>query len=154
MYLGKSIEKVAGSVQLVPFCSDCNSQDIETIQTCKCCGSHNITTDWFDDRSQKQTYEDCNVYKYKCDGCGKEFSVKLKSNISRQNTNKISFVDGEFIPYSCEDSSFEYIVPGDYCNNCLETLVRKLNFEVSRLTTSSHIQSTMDKLFPKEDDKQ
>ena len=88
MYLGKSIEKVAGSVQLVPFCSDCNSQNIETIQTCKCCGSHNITTDWFDDRSRKQTYEDCNVYIYKCDGCGKELSVKLKSNINRQNTNK------------------------------------------------------------------
>lgn len=143
MFLEKRLEKQKVGVRLVPFCIDCESQDIETIQTCKKCGSHNIKADWLDERSQKTEYEDVEVYIYKCDRCGKEFNGFNTSNI-------ISYCDGEFVPYKVDDAEQEVSLDKDLCRDCMEVVVSELHKELYNLISTEHILNVAEKIYKEE----
>lgn len=151
MFLRKDIVKVKTGNIVVPFCKDCNSQEIETIQICKKCGSHNITADWMDDRSIKQEYAEKEVHIYKCDCCGKEFD-------GFKTDKFISYSEGEFIcgkyDYN-EDYDYEYPenwnLEDDLCNNCKQKLVDELNYEVSKIINIKHIDETYKRILKGDD---
>lgn len=142
MFLKKEIKKYSTGIQLVPFCEDCESQDIETIQTCRKCGSHNIKSDWFDERSQKPKYEEKEVYIYKCDRCGKEFDGFETSNV-------ISYCDGEFVPYKVDDAEQEVSLDKDLCRDCMEVVVSELHKELYNLISTEHILNVAENVYKK-----
>ena len=149
MFLRKEVKRIkTGSYTLIPFCKDCDSEDIEIIKTCKHCGSHNIgnptTFDLLSDdkKGVKPVYEDKNYYVYKCDKCGKEFGKYidlLKSNI-------ISYAYGEFIYGAVEDS--EKVIPlnEDLCEDCINKLISKLNKQLNEVTEQENVLNTLNKL--------
>lgn len=149
MFLRKEVKRVkTGSYKQVSFCKDCDSDEIETIQTCKKCGSHNIGHPSFysmidnDTRGLKPIYEDKEFYVYKCDKCGKEFGKYidlLKSNI-------ISYAYGEFIYGAVEDS--EKVIPlnEDLCEDCINKLIYKLNKQLDEVTEQENILNTLNNL--------
>ena len=140
MFLEKRLEKQKVGTQLVPFCEDCESQDIETVQTCKKCGSHNIKSDWFDERSQKPKYEEREVYIYKCDRCNKEFNGFETPNI-------ISYCDGEFVPYKVDDAEKEVSLDKDLCRDCMNDIVSKLHRELYNIISTEHILGVVDSAY-------
>ena len=142
LFLKKEIKKYSTGIQLVPFCEDCESQDIETIQTCRKCGSHNIKSDWFDERSQKPKYEEKEVYIYKCDRCGKEFDGFETSNV-------ISYCDGEFVPYKVDDAEQEVSLDKDLCRDCMEVVVSELHKELYNLISTEHILNVAENVYKK-----
>lgn len=145
MFLRKDIKKVKTGTVLVPFCKDCDSNEVETIQTCKKCGSHNITVDWQDDRSTKIEYAEKETYVYKCDCCGKEFDGFVIDDI-------ISYNDyGEFVPYksSFDDyggNGIHYNLNKDLCNKCKQIIVDKLNKEIECISKEEHVIETLDNI--------
>lgn len=138
MFIEKRIKKIKGNVQVVPFCQDCDSQDIETVRTCKKCGSYNITVDWMDERSAKQLYNEKEVYVYKCDRCGKEFE-------GQEVLNTISYCDGEFKPYKSEFNEgfkcINYHIGRDLCEDCKQIVTDILNTELLHTLQEDHIET-------------
>lgn len=123
----------------VPFCKDCNSQNIEIVKTCKECGSHNISSDIFDKRSKKLggNYIDVNVYK--CDKCGKEFNLD-----EDEFCNIISICDGEFLPYNtCSELDKKVELKEDLCRECRDKLVEQLNKDFDNLTETTYIEKVL-----------
>lgn len=144
MFLRKDIKKVKVGTVLVPFCKDCDSNEVETIQTCKRCGSHNITADWQDDRSTKIEYAEKETYVYKCDCCGKEFNGFVVDNI-------ISYNDwGEFVPYKSTDdygdTGIHYNLDKDLCNECKQVIVDKLNKELDSISKKEHVMEILEEV--------
>lgn len=150
MFLRKEVKRVkTGSYKQVSFCKDCDSDEIETIQTCKKCGSHNIGHPSFysmidnDTRGLKPIYEDKEFYVYKCDNCGKEFDGLQVPNI-------ISFSYDEFVPYKVEtEDQYEseiYTLPKDLCDDCKKLLVSKLNKQLEEITNKDNVLNTLNKL--------
>ena len=137
MFLNKEIKhRIKGTI-LVPFCKDCSSQDIRYV--CNKCGSHNITTDWTDKRSQRQEVEEYEVSIYKCDLCGKEFDG-LKVD------NYISYADGGFEP--CNYNNFtdaenihftNYQLPQDLCSDCKDKLGTYLTLKLIAFTSTENV---------------
>lgn len=145
MFIERKIKSFATGTKIVPFCKECNSQNIETIQTCKNCGSHNITADWYDERSQRLEFAEVEVSIYKCDKCGKEYESKIDDNI-------ISY-DGEFNPFGCSQSDeycindyMNYNLCVDLCKECKQKIVNMLNAKISRITSDSYVRE-LTKLF-------
>lgn len=145
MYIGKKKVKYKSGVQIVPFCRDCNSQEIETIQTCKKCGSHNIGTPNLldnDIRGEKQLYKDGEEPFYKCDYCGKEFS-------GFQTPNKLIISEGLFmVGYNYELSNYDYVytLDKDLCEGCLNKIKNKLNNKYRQLFNSEYVKNTVNEL--------
>lgn len=144
MFTGNKIKRFEkGIVQAVPFCKNCNSQNIEIVKTCKDCGSHNISMDIFDDRARKVEYIKKEIPVYKCDKCGKEFDGLETGNI-------ITYIDGIFKPFKCEDeSSLMYTLQYDLCEDCKKELVYELNKIISRITFTDNIQKEIEKYLHK-----
>lgn len=133
MFLRKENKKVKMPfVRAVPFCENCSSQNIETIQTCKDCGSHNISHDLFDSRSNKQEYETKEINIHICDICGKEFEQK-------QSNQCISYVYGEFCKGEYDDPDKVYHISEDLCDECLDIKIQKLNNEIIKITEDSNV---------------
>ena len=149
MFLRKEIKQIKTGTLLVPFCKDCGSQEIETIQTCKRCGSHNTTADWSDTRSQRPQFDEREYSIYKCDKCGKEYESKIDENI-------ISY-DGEFNPFSCHEDEYggydftNYNIGYDLCDNCKEKVVNRLNAQLSRLISCSNVREIIEDFVGKGD---
>lgn len=145
MFIERKTKTFETGTRLVPFCKECNSQNIETIQTCKDCGSHQITSDWTDIRSQRVEMEKREVLIYKCDKCGKEFEFCNRYN----NSNIISYGDGEFCPFERSNDDDYYVGSDlvnynlgiDLCNECKEEFVNKLNARLSKLVSESNINN-------------
>ena len=140
MYLRYELIKKQVGTRLVPFCKDCNSQEIETIQTCKKCGSHNITADWCDERSQKHEYKEEIIKLYKCDKCGKEFDGKKIDNF-------ISYSSGEFCNFHIPQEELDYDIDNkvyclqkDLCAECKQKICDTLNSKLRQFTHNSTIQ--------------
>ena len=143
MYLRDEVVNVKVGTRLVPFCKDCNSQEIETIQTCKKCGSHNITANWNDERSQRIEYKQEVRKIYKCDKCGKEFDGMKIDNF-------ISYDCGEFCNYHISEDELEYdtdnkvyCLQKDLCAECKQHICDSLNIQLRQLTHSDNILSTL-----------
>ena len=140
MFLRKEIKEFnTGHIYLVPFCKDCDSQDIETIRICKKCGSHNVETPSIyendDKRGHKKATEEREVYIYKCDKCGKEFNGK-------EVQSDITYDCGEFLVGKHEDiycNSQIYTFKEDLCYDCLKKITIKLNKELDDINTMEHI---------------
>lgn len=118
MFLRKELKQDIKGTILVPFCKDCDSQDIEIIRTCKQCGSHNITEDWTDKRSQRVEVKEHEVSIYKCDICGKEFD-------GLNNDCYMSYAEGDFEKsnysnfYDSENVDYiNYQLSKDLCPEC------------------------------------
>lgn len=144
MFLRKDIKKVKTGNQIVPFCNDCNSQDIETIQVCRKCGSHNTKVDWTDDRSAKSIYEDKEIHVYRCDRCGKEFD-------GFKTDNFITYTDcGEFVPYKPEydygASGTNYSLDIDLCKECKKLIVDRLNKELDEVAKREHVMEIVEEV--------
>lgn len=145
MFVRKETKQVRNGTLVVPFCKDCNSQEIETIQTCKQCGSHNITSDWTDKRSQKIEYSGYETSIYKCDCCGKEYE-------GRKDDHIMSYVSGEFDPYKyspdpdypCIEDYTNYNLGVDLCKRCKQKFIDTLTAQLSFLTSESHIADLID----------
>ena len=144
MFLRKNTKKIKTGTQVVPFCNVCNSQNIETIQVCKECGSHNIKVDWMDDRSAKSVYAEKETYVYKCDCCGKEFDGFVIDNIISYNNC------GEFVPYKSSDDygncGTHYDLNKDLCNDCKQKIVDKLNKELDNVAKREHVLEILEEL--------
>ena len=124
MFLEKrTVKHDTKRIQIVSFCNDCSSQEIETIQTCKKCGSHNIEhgSAYGDDpRGYKKIIVERQEPFYKCDYCGKEFN-------GFDTPKSISFVDGTFeIGSFPSETNFIFTVEKDICKDCLEKVRQKL----------------------------
>lgn len=145
MYLGKDKKLVeTGTTLVVPFCTDCGSQEIKAVYTCKNCKSHNIKfpniIDNDDERALKKETREIDVYKYKCDICGKEYEWTTKNetpnNIYCDNN---TFGVGEI--YSDYNDNFNYKFKEDICPNCLNKITNILNKELDNIFDSRHIES-------------
>lgn len=153
MFLRKEeIEEKSNSYEIVPFCKDCNSQNIEVQYTCKDCNSHNIQPVQYnifsiDERAHKIKTLLKTIYIYKCDKCNKEFN-----NVASPD-NCITYDCGEFLPYKYDseyDSDSELIkrfsTKLDLCPECKQKIVDKLNKEINKIVTEEHIEKIIDKL--------
>lgn len=145
MYLGKDKKLVeTGTTLVVPFCTDCGSQEIKAVYTCKNCKSHNIKfpniIDNDDERGLKKETKEIDVYKYKCDICGKEYEWTTKNetpnNIYCDNN---TFGVGEI--YSDYNDNFNYKFKEDICPNCLDKITNILNKELDSIFDSKHIEA-------------
>lgn len=132
-----------GNTYVVPFCEDCDSQDIEVVRVCKNCGSHNITIPTIlgkdDPRSHRQDTFERNVCIYQCDSCGKEYDGDGKSSV-------ISY-DGEFLVGKYEDEYCDikqYYFEEDLCYDCLKKLCNELNKEMDIINTKTHIDEVLE----------
>ena len=147
MFLRNEIKQKQVGELLVPFCKDCNSQDIETIQICKKCGSHNITSDWTDKRSTRPEFKEYELHIYKCDKCGKEFDML--------SSDKFIHFDGEFYPFKGNEEEYpeevkNYTLDLDLCINCKEKLVSILNKKLNKFISKENVLSELDNLDNKE----
>lgn len=139
MYKGVEKKQIEVGNLCVPFCKDCNSQNI--VQVCKDCGSHNVSTDFLDDRSNKPNIKEYTAHIYICDKCGKEFDgLKVDGNIS--------YCDGEFMPYKMGDEYGEplvYSVPKDLCEDCKQKLTDKLNLKLEKIYNVYSVKQDIEK---------
>jgi hypothetical protein len=148
MFIGKELRSVkTGKQILVPFCNECNSQNIETIQVCRNCGSHNIKVDWQDDRSIKDEYEDRCAYIYKCDSCGEEYD-------GLQHANVISYSTGEFISGESEYSEKKYSMKRDLCPKCTKMLINTLNARIEEIIDEDNVMNIADNITDKTETKE
>lgn len=152
MFLRKEKRKYkSGNYRMIPFCRDCDSIEVETVQTCKHCGSHNIGYPSFDDmisedkRGMLEIEKEKDVYIYKCDICGNEFDgIKIPS--------MVSYEDGEFMvgKFNNEYGTVtEYGLDKDLCNECLTKLTSKLNSEIDNIVNKEHVIQVLDSLSDK-----
>ena len=145
MFLRKDIKKVETGKVLVPFCKNCNSQNIKTIRICKDCGSHNVTSDWMDERSTKTEYAEKEIYVFKCDCCNKEFNGFTIDKFISYNEC------GEFVPFRATDdhgndvgTSFDLEM--DLCEECKLVIVDKLNRELDNISRKEHVSSILEEV--------
>lgn len=147
MYLRKETRLVkTGSVQLVPYCDDCNSQDIKTIQICNKCGSQNIkVNDLFDtdERGIKYEVAEKDFYIYKCDNCGKEFEGLKESE-------RIAFVANSFDIGNYSDAFRTVNLSQTLCNDCKKILKDILNKSFNNLLDDDYILNLIQNDLPKE----
>ena len=148
MFLREDVIKVKdGPAHLVHYCRDCKSTDVETIQTCKKCGSHNIANpyshilDDYSDAGIIQNYKYKTVKIYRCDLCGKEFD-------GLRVDNYLSYGDGEFNPCNSKNyidaeyvtSFIDYQLQKDLCEDCKQTLKTFLNNRLLQFLSNDNIQ--------------
>lgn len=146
MYLRKETKTIeTGQYTKIPFCKDCNSEDIEIIKTCKHCESHNISYPSSynmvseDKPGLKPCTIDIDIYIFKCDNCGKEFEKELSPSV-------ISFTDSfESVDYG--DDYISFTLNNDYCKECMETLLGDLNNQINNVLNQNNIDNTVYKLF-------
>ena len=145
MYLGKDKKIVeTGTTIVVPFCDDCGSQEVKAVYTCKNCKSHNIKfpniLDDDDERALKKETSEIDVYKYKCDICGKEYEWTTKNDTpSTIYCANNTFSVGQY--YSDYDEDFNYKFKQDVCPDCLNKIVEVLNSELENIFDSQHIEN-------------
>lgn len=148
MYLrDEQIKKQVGS-KLVPYCTECEGVEIETIQTCKHCGSHNIKfPNIFKNDKNLGIVPEYEIYTakiYKCDKCGNEFDGK---KVDRY----LSWCDGEFESYKVSEEQMEYdgdsilyYLDYDLCENCKKKIVNKLRLKlidfINPGTVNNHVK--------------
>ena len=134
MYIrDEQIKKQVGS-KLVPYCADCECVEVETIQTCKHCGSHNIKFPNINDDNMNlgivPEYHTYTAKIYKCDKCGDEFDGKKIDKY-------ISWCDGEFESFKVSEEQMEfdgdsllYYLDYDLCAKCKQEIVNKLRLKL------------------------
>lgn len=153
MFLRKETRvRETGSYTMIPYCKDCSSEDVEIIKTCRKCGSQNIGHPTFNDlmsddrRGMKPNTMEYEVSVYKCDNCGNEFD-------GLRTPNTISFSEyGEFFAgVGEEDVCKIFHLEHDYCRDCTNNIIDKLNWQINQLATQENIEETISKLFTKED---
>lgn len=140
-----TVKKPTGTKILVHYCRDCNSTDVEIVQTCKKCGSHNIASPFshkiedYNGVGVKQEMKDITMHFYQCDVCGKEFDGLEDS--------KYIHYDSEFYPGKGYTEDYNDVVNFDLeldlCNACRQKLVFDLNKDLQNITTKDYI---LDKL--------
>lgn len=155
MFLRKeTVDQPTGVKYCVPYCQDCHSQEIETIQTCKKCGSHHIKSgfDLLDDNEYGIKVETKKVTKhiYKCDVCGKEFDGDKISDY-------ISYFDGEFnndryesyydYESSVDSDAINYQLDKDLCGDCKSRLVTMLSTKLFNFTRNENISNLIDEYY-------
>ena len=148
MYLREEIiKRKNGPAILVHYCRDCESTEVETVQTCKKCGSHNIASpfshkldDYMNGVGMKIEYKEIKTKIYKCDLCGKEFDG-LKTD------NYLSYADGSFNGCNykefsdAEETNYNnYQLPVDLCEDCKKKLKTYLAVKLIDFTRDANIQ--------------
>lgn len=153
MFLRKETRiRETGSFTMIPYCKDCDSEDIEIIKTCRKCGSKNIGHPTFNDlisddkRGMKPNTMEYDVNIYSCDKCGKEFDGLREPNV-------ISYSDyGEFFAGMSGDygDNLLFQLDEDLCKECTNILINDLNKQLEDIATRENIKNTMNRLFTKE----
>ncbi len=148
MFLRKeTVKEPTGTQIIVPYCRECKSMEVETIQTCTQCGSHDIATPHFHKLWEdyngvgiKQEFKDVTKFIYKCDKCNKEFD-------SRESDNYISYHEGDFETFRLSDDECDfgdnmiYYLDVDLCKECKSVVVNKLRLKLADLINSSTIKN-------------
>ena len=155
MFLKKELVKIPIEPKiLVHYCRDCESTEVETIQICKKCGSHNIASpfshtldDYKNGVGTKQKTKEVTKYFYKCDLCGKEFDG---FNID----NYLSYGNGEFegCNYNnfsdAEDVDFiNYQLEKDLCSNCKSKVKAYLKLKLIDFTREENVKEIINQYF-------
>lgn len=147
MFIRKEeVEIPIGTKILVPYCRECRSVEVETIKTCKKCGSHNVATpfvhnyeDYREGIGVQQETKKETRHIYKCDICGKEFD-------GMKTDNYVSYADGEF--ERCNYKQFSdwetteytnYSLPKDLCEECKKKLATHLRVKLIDFTRERNI---------------
>lgn len=149
MFLRKEIVKVpTGPKTLIHYCRDCECIEIETIQTCKNCGGHNIANpfyhtleDYRNDVGVIQETEEVTRRIYKCDLCGKEFD-------GFKTDSYFSYADGSF--ETCNYNNFSdaenvdfinYRLEQDLCSECKSKIRTHLAVKLIDFTREKNINN-------------
>lgn len=155
----RTIKEKEGPQILVSYCRNCKSTEVETIQTCKKCGSHNIANpfshtldDYSDGVGIKQNYKEKKVEIYKCDLCGKEFDgLKIDNYVSYiegcfESSNYKNFQNDEYNQHWDDtDDVQNYQLPMDLCKDCKEKVKQYLNRELLNFIHPYNIKETISK---------
>lgn len=155
MFLREDVVKVKdGPAHLVHYCRDCNSTEVETIQTCKKCGSHNIanpyshTMEDYNEVGIIQNYKDKKVKIYRCDLCGKEFDgLKVDNYLSYGDgefnpCNSKNYTDSDYFEYG--DNFIDYQLQKDLCIDCKNKLKLFLDNKLAQFTSNDNIQELVE----------
>ena len=160
----RTVKQPTGVQRLVAYCRDCKGTEVETIQTCTKCGSHNIANpfvhtldDYNDGIGVVRDYEEKKVKIYKCDLCGKEFDgLKVDNYISYiegsfENSNSNNFMDEEFPDvWDNSDDVQNYQLPMDLCRDCKEKVKQHLNRELLNFIHPNNIKEQINQYLNKE----
>lgn len=147
MYLRKeTVKEPTGTQILVPYCRECNSIEVKTIQTCTTCGSHNIASPFshkmgedYNNVGIRQEFREVTKFIYKCDKCGKEFD-------GRESDKYISYHEGDFETFKLSSDEYDYgdnmiyHLDEDLCKECKEKIVNKLRLKLADLINQSTVK--------------
>ena len=159
MFLRDDIKKVKTDTKLVPYCRDCKSKRIKTIQFCLDCVSYNIANPMdiykYDDTYEEEfgkidNFKEEKAKIYKCDLCGNEFD-------GLEIDNYISYADGMFS--NCNYKNFSdydsvnyinYKLPIDLCFKCKNKMTTRLMNKFIDFTRENNIQNLIKEFIEKD----